>query len=550
VALVAAIPAAFYVHGLGFYLDDHFFIAVMDTSRQHSVAGMFHVLLEDDSKAWLRPAMYAGFAAMFRLFGTDPLPYHVVVAALVPLSAVLLYILLVRLRAPAFVAVAVPIVFAAAPHFSTDRFWLASWAAPASLVFAIAAILCFLEAVNAHATRPVLVAGGCLAVVTSVLLYEVAIPGLVVAVAVLVVRARRVRSARLPAAAAASATIGSLVYKAVASATLVGSSTYRVGYSDGALHHLGYLISGSIKVNFGTYGMGLPYVVGWIVAHHLTWVAVVPTVLVGVLVYAYLVRRDAPELTDAVGTRWRRVAVCGIAIFVLGYATFLVTGAVYFTSAGIDNRVNIVAAVGVAFLAVALLVGATSRLPPDRRRVALAAGCAIVAATGTLVTGTLADDWVAANTKQQLVLARLDAVLHGRAANATVVLDGVCPEIGPGIVFAAGYDLADALRARRGEFVGIHEAPVATKVMAARPRGLVISTFLFGTLRPHLYPYRPLLVVYDWRRATLVRLANEADARAYLASTPRPSCPDLRSFNWGIHKSRFVPFASGRARQR
>jgi hypothetical protein len=100
------------------------------------------------------------------------------------------------------------------------------------------------------------VAGGCLAVVTSVLLYEVAIPGLVVAVAVLVVRARRVRSARLPAAAAASATIGSLVYKAVASATLVGSSTYRVGYSDGALHHLGYLISGSIKVNFGTYGMG------------------------------------------------------------------------------------------------------------------------------------------------------------------------------------------------------------------------------------------------------------------------------------------------------
>ena len=44
VAAVAAIPAAFYVAGLGFYYDDHFFLGIMSTSHDRSVPGLFDAL--------------------------------------------------------------------------------------------------------------------------------------------------------------------------------------------------------------------------------------------------------------------------------------------------------------------------------------------------------------------------------------------------------------------------------------------------------------------------------------------------------------------------
>src|SRR5206468_2625596 len=142
-------------------------------------------------KAWLRPATYGGLAILFRLFGTNPLPYHLFVAALVPVSAVLLYLVLDRLRAPGFLAVGVPIVFAAAPHYSTDRVWLASYSAPASVALALAGVYAWLRACDARGRRLTLwLVGGGMAIVLSVLLYEVAVPLLIVFVAALLYRGR------------------------------------------------------------------------------------------------------------------------------------------------------------------------------------------------------------------------------------------------------------------------------------------------------------------------------------------------------------------------
>jgi hypothetical protein len=122
-----------------------------------------------------------------------------------------------------------------------------------------------------------------------------------------------------------------------------------------------------------------------------------------------------------------------------------------------------------------------------------------------------------------------------------VVLDGVCPEIGPGVVFAAPYDLAEVLRSHYRD--PTIRAPVATTVVGVEPRGLVISTVLFGRTTPHFYPFRPHLLVYNWTRGSTVVLRDAGAARRYLAATPRLSCPALRSFVWGIPTSRFVPFA-------
>jgi hypothetical protein len=547
VAAVAAIPAAFYVGGLGFYLDDHFFLGVMSTSHDRSVPGLFAALEREDSKAWLRPGMYLGLAVLFRLFGTNPLPYHLFVAALVPACAVLLYVILNRLGARRFLAVGAPIVFAAAPHYSTDRFWLSSYAAPASVALALGGLYALLRAGEARGRRLAgwLIGGGA-AIVLSVLFYEVVVPLVIVVVILLWYRGRTSSgSSHVTAIWSSLSLAGVLVYKAIATTTLAGGSSHKLGYETGFIHHIGYLVSGSVKVNFGTYGLALPYVVWWIFAHRPTWGAVAASLLVGVVVLVYLIRAGrelelpAPQ---ADGRRtWRLIAAAGLALIVIGYASFFVTGDIYFTSAGIDNRVNIVAAIGVAVLAVGLVLRAIQSLSARRRATGFAVGIALLAATGTLITNTLADYWMAASTRQREVVASLTDALPAKLANTTVVLDGVCPEIGPGVVFAAPYDLEGALRARYHD--PTIRAPVATAVVAAESRGLVISTVLFGRTGPLFYPYRPRLLVYNWSRRSVVLLRNAAAARRYLAATPRQSCPLLRSFNWGIRTSRFVPFA-------
>jgi len=551
VAAVAAIPAAFYVAGLGFYLDDHLFLGVMSTSRDRSIPGLFDALARDDPKARLRPGMYAGLAILFRLFGTNPLPYHLFVAALVPVCAVLLYLILDRVRAPRFVAVGVPVVFAAAPHYSTDRFWLSAYAGPASVALAFAGVYALLRASEARGRRFAcwLVAGEA-AVVLSVLFYEVVVPLVIVVVVGFWYRRNIGFGLGRPRVAAVSMSLalaGVLVYKAIATTRLDGGeSSYKLGYEGGFAHHIGYLVSGSVKVNFGTYGLALPYLAFWIFTHRPTAAAVAASLLVGVLVLAYLARRgrdlELPAPTGHGMRPWRLLAAAGIALIAIGYSSFLVTGAVYFTSAGIDNRVNIVAAIGVAVLAVGLVLRAIQLLPARRQALGFAVGVALLAATGTLITNTLADYWIAASTRQREVVADVRVALPPKLTGTTVVLDGVCPEIGPGVVFAASYDLAGALRVRYHD--PTIRAPVTTAVVAAEARGLAISTVLFGrTGSPHLYPYRPRLLVYDRRKRSTTLLPDAAAARRYLATTRRPSCPPLRSFNWGIHTSRFVPFA-------
>lgn len=546
VAAVAAIPAAFYVAGLGFYYDDHFFLGIMSTSHDRSVPGLFDALANEDSKAWLRPAMYGGLAILYRLFGANPLPYHLFVAALTPICAVLLYLVLDRLRVPRFVAIGVPIIFAAAPHYSTDRFWLASYPAPASVVLALAGLYALLRACEARGRQLTFwLVGGGVAIVLSVLLYEVAVPLLILFVAALWYRERTgSRSMGITAFSSSLVLAGVLVYKVIASTTLTTGSSYQLGYGTSFVHHIGYLVSGSIKVNFGTYGLALPYVVWWIFAHRPTWGSAAASLLVGAVVLAYVRRHrelDLPSLRHNGKPVWRFLVAAGVALIAVGYASFLVTEEIYFTSAGIDNRVNVVAAIGVAVLALGLVLRAIQWLPARRQGAGFAVGLAVLAATGTLITSTLADYWVAASARQDEVVPRLIRALPTKLQNATVVLDGVCPEIGPGVVFAAPHDLAGFLR-RHYRDPTIRANVATTGPVGVESRNLVISAALPWRTIPLSYPFGPHLFVYDWPQGSVVPLRDAAAARRYVAATPRPSCPPLRSFAWGIHTSRFVPF--------
>ena len=152
----------------------------------------------------------------------------------------------------------------------------------------------------------------------------------------------------------------------------VGTETsYSIGgYQGGLAHHTAYMVSGAMKVNFVTYGLGLPYVLAWIVDHRFSWGVLRASALVALLTFFYLNRggRQLDLAPFRVGLRWSawlELVVAGLLLIVLGYAQFVVTGEIYFTSVGIDNRVNIVAALGVAVLVIGLLLRATGLARPS-----------------------------------------------------------------------------------------------------------------------------------------------------------------------------------------
>jgi hypothetical protein len=545
--VVALVPALFFTRGLGFYLDDHLFLGMMSTSHDQSVGGLFSALNEDP-KAQLRPVEYFLIAVAYRLFGTNPLPYHVVLAALVPMCAVALYALLVRLRLPRYLAVATPVLFASAPHYSSARVWPDAYSPILTLTLALVSIYAALAAAAASGRRAwLLLAAACLAMLASIFMYEITLPLFAVAVLYYWLKARRESGGWVLTGGVVSGILAAaLIVKLAATRTVGRETSYSVGFDDGFVHHMGYLVSGAVKVNFGTYGIGLPYVLSWITINRLTWGAVAAGALVGIATFAYLV---GSAITAATADKlpvwrgrpaWQCLAAAGLAVIVVGYGLFLTGANISFTSVGMDNRVNVIAAVGMALIALALVLRGLEFLSAPRRPSWFAGAVALLAAVGAFVTTTIGGYWQEAAGRQREVLSGLRATLPTDPAQMTVVLDGTCPEIGPGIVFDVHYDLGGALQTiyRDASVQGV----VMTREFSVQPRGIVLTTRVYNYSGSRLYPYEPTLVLYDARSRQLHSLASLRDARAYFASRQSLDCAPLRTFAWGLQPSRYLPF--------
>jgi len=547
IAVVAALPALFFTRGLGFYLDDHLFLGIMSVSHDQSVGGLFSAL-SADPKAELRPVEYFLIAVAYKLFGTSHLPYHIALAALVPMCAVALYALLVRLRVPRFLAVATPVLFASAPHYSSARVWPDAFSPTLTFTLALLSLYAGLAAATARGHRGWLwLAGACIAMLTSIFMYEITLPLFAVAVLFHWLRARRDSGRWRYTAAGLTSVLAAAVLVKLAAAHSVGRETsYSVGFDDGFVHHMGYLVSGAVKVNFGTYGVGLPYVLSWIAINRLTWGAVAAAGVVGAAVFSYLARRgfvsEAAESFREWRGRpaWQYLAAAGLAVVFVGYGLFLTGANIYFTSAGMDNRVNIIPALGMVLIGLALVVRALQLFPAEGRPILFAFAVAVLAATGTFITTTIASYWQEAADHQRDILSGLRATLPEDPSRMTIILDGSCPEVGPGIVFDVHYDLGGALQTiyRDPALRGV----VMTPVVSLESRGIVLTTHVYNLVGSRLYPYDRRLVVFDSRRRKLYSLASLSKARAYFASRQPLSCPPLRSFAWGLKTSRYLPF--------
>ena len=548
VVLVSSLPVAFFVSGLGFYLDDYVTLSYLTTAEEQSFWGEYAELRDGDPKSRLRPLEYALLTAFYRLFGTNPLPHQIFMAALVPACAVMAYLVLQRLTRLRYLALCAAILFALAPHYSTARFWVAAFSPTAVLMLFLVSLYCVLRALESRGARLAWwVGAGCVAMLLSLFVYEIALPLFVLTAAFLGWRARRSteRGTRIAAASYAGVLALATAVKLGLALKLGAEGSYSVGgYEGGLLHHIGYVTSGAVKVNLGTYGIGLPYVVWWILDNRFSWIAVAVSIVVGALVFLYL-RARAREGESLVGSRgvrwplWLELVAAGVVLIAVGYGLFVVTGQIYMTSVGIDNRVNAVPALGMAVIAVGLLLRATEWARVEWRSTVLAAGVACLASAGALITTTIADYWESAYSRQQQVMAQLERALPPDPSGSTILLDGVCPEIGPGVVYYGTYDLEAALQTRYRDR-SIRGVLLTDDVRATRA-GLDIGTTWLRTER-RLFRYGQGVLAFDSVTGSLRPMPDRQAALDYLEETPRIHCPPRRGFAWGISTGRWIPF--------
>ena len=398
--LVLAISLLPYVRGLGFYYDDYSVLERMHAAADQSLGGLYDAVRPITGQ---RPLQAFIFAALYRIFGLDATGYHAVNACLLAAVAILLYLVLRELGLPRLLCVALPLVYSTLPHYATNRFWLDAFEINLSSVFFLASSYFALRALRALPVALVAwLALASVCVAASLFAYEVAFPLYLLVIALLWwagPHPETTRGARWMA-------IGSIVAAALAAGivktTLVvehGQNAYQIGVQSGLAHHLAYLVSGSIKVNLGTYLLAAPYVVWWIVRHRFSSAEVGAALAAGAVALVYLrgiVARDARALAPAGERPWRNVTKVGVVAWLLGYAIFLTNERVLFRSAGIDNRVNAAAALGVAAVAVGGVGWLATRLPEPRRAAVFSVAIACVVACGVLVVACLGGFWTEA----------------------------------------------------------------------------------------------------------------------------------------------------------
>ncbi|HEU5279506.1 MAG TPA: hypothetical protein VFU26_11465 [Gaiellaceae bacterium] len=539
-AAVIGISTLPYARGLAFYYDDYSVLAQLNSAHDQSLVGLYHAVRPLTGQ---RPIQALTFAALDRLFGLNPLGYHVVNAFLLVAVAWLLYLVLRELRLPRLLCVALPLVYSTLPHYATNRFWLDAFQITLSGGFYL---LSFYAGLRALRARPAALAGWLMlavaAVAASLFAYEVFFPLFALELGVLWWAARRSpRQAPLARWITIGGLAAAIVVVGVVKATLVaehGQNGYQVGFQDGLAHHLAYLVSGSIKLNVGSYFLAVPYVLWWIVRHRLTAANAGAAAAAGLLAFGYvwwIGRRDREALIGA--RHWRDCVRVGLIAFVLGYAIFLTNRQVLFRSAGIDNRVNAAAALGVAAILVGAIGWIAARLTESRGIALFSASVGCIVATGVLIIATLASFWTSAAKEQHAIVSSLQRTAPSLPSSSTVILDGVCPEIGPAVVFADQWDFRGALA------LAYHDpslaADAATEALRAGSRRLELEMTFLGDRSTRTYAYGRHLFIYDFPRRTLQGLRHRSDAAGYISSE-RPSfqCPPQRSFAWGFDPSR------------
>jgi len=529
-AAISFASSLWYLFRLGFYSDDWGLFAAFALSPDRSMRGLVNASFLD------RPAQGVYSIILFRLFGLNPLGYHVVNAIVLACVSMLLYLVLRRLQPSRAVAFAAALAYTTFPGYSTDRFWFAAFAALLSIVFYLISLLADLEAALLSGMRMVVVRlCGVAALLVSVLLYETAFPLFFLNPLLVWFVRRRGRQPAMTASLFWSVFAGInwvlllavAIYKASTSPRLhaprgfpalmtsIVLNLFRSGFKPG---DYGLNLRAAFDASFGAYLLRLPATI-W--ALHLRdasgWLPAV-SILFGIVVYRYA----RSIQIDTTPRRAILLTAAGFAAFGLGYAMFLTNKAIQITPTGVGNRTSIAAALGVAISVAGAICFAGARL--RHRALASAVFASLLAAFaggGFFVISSLSDFWVTAYARERSVESDIVEHVGKLPSGTTLMLAGICSYEGPAIIYEADWDLAGALRLHYGDRT-LSADVLRPGYYTFTPTG--IATILYEGEDD--YDFDSKLLLYDYRSKTSYPLKDKETAFPLLShSRLDANCP-------------------------
>jgi hypothetical protein len=530
--VVAILSLSNYISGLGFYDDDWAILSLMSLSSDQSFTGVFTAV----NSSWdneIRPIQFFGYASSYKLFGLNPLGYHLLNGIFFSTGLVLLYLILVALRQPRVLALSISVLFMLLPNYSTDRFWMAAHATNISMCLTFLGIYAHLRALRSGkggfwGWEPFAI----LCIIASGLTYEVFLP-LVLATAAflfvselaidgtLTIGGRTIAKAALRQGAIVLA-VAIVVFVKVLWAPRAALLTASVVGKDGISGYIVWVSHYIVKAFVYSYGyhlLELPCTAWRALRNYADSTAVIIASCIGIVIFVRLYTSWDRPSADAVSSRAKMLIYvgCGIVLFIAGYSLAPIPPA----KNGINNRAAIAGTLGVAVSIVGLLGMLISLAGGGWRKALFSAVVGFMGMGGALTINVLANFWVQSYRLQKELLADIHSHNPAIPAGSTLIMDGVCPYNGPAPVFEAPWDLSAALSILYGH-AGI-QANIVTRWLRVEPNGLIIPS----ANGPAVYPFRQLFV-YHFGHKVSYALPDAPAAQSYFdnLSTDRASrCP-------------------------
>jgi hypothetical protein len=527
-SLVVILPVTLYWRGIGFYTDDWELLGLLSFSQNESLLGLYQALYTDNTA--MRPIQVLYEAMLYWVFGPDPGAYQAVNTVIFLVGILIFYSTLRMFGIARVIGLACTLVYATSPYFSSDRFWFAAHQATISMTFYFLALYTDVRAVRSFTSPWFLLVLGAFALVMGGLSYEVFIP-LYLLNPLLVwywtkEKMQQTYAPRSPRTVLSVILVRNLIIM-VGLGAFKAYMTIRLqkhGLTDQFVWFTHLLSMAFTTAVQGPYGLGLPQVITKIVNHYANVSQLILDASLGAIILAYLYRISRSEAEKITQSPGLSLIAVGVVLFVLGYAVFFPSRNAFITVTGIADRLGIAAATGIAVGFAGLACWIAAWLPVRWRGGVFSALIAAYCTSGLLILSTLSSFWVTAYQKQLEILIDIDQQLPRLPPHTTLLLDGICPYIGPAVVFEAYWDITGALRFRRHD--RSLRADVVTPRLKVEKSGIVTSIYRYT----RHYPYSHSLLVYDFRRKVAQPLPYEATARNYFEGrlAHRKQCPPAK----------------------
>jgi hypothetical protein len=514
--LLVCLSAVPYVASLGFYSDDWDFLGQYRVSQHQTFVGYCLKLFSTPTRMLIRPTQVFYDAGLYSLFGLNPLGYHVVNTLMLAATAVGFLLVLSELELPRHLAFGIPLVYSLLPNYSTDRFWYAAFQTTLSMAgYAVGFYLALLALRKRGNSFYIWAVLAILALTASLLAYDLVLPLVGLTIVLVWFRGRQlgISSSKLFLLnfAMISMLLAVIGFKFIVAHRVLheGSNIHQIKFT--LIHLFDPNMPGrmelnflrALQVNYVELGFYLPRAVYRIMSWSSLWFEFWISVVVAATALWYVHRIFAGGGAET----YLRTFAASFVVFISGYVIFLATSGIQLTTTGMGNRANIAATAGVAMTMVSV-AGIASRLFHSERYRSLVFSSFVSALCfcGCFVTNGIASYWVTASRQQHAVLDSLRAQITHLEPGTTLLLDGLCPYIGPAPVFESSLDFTGALtvlypdRFLKGDVLKNH-----TRFSSAGVRT--------AWYWPNAYAYSQKLLIYDYANKELYPLPNSSARR-------------------------------------